>query len=74
MPPAPSITNADEAKIVAVLASASRRWLYMAPGVTAPIAEAMEALWARLGGASGSVILDVDPEVYRLGYGTLAES
>lgn len=43
----------------------------MAPGVTQPIAEAMEALWARLGGASGSVILDVDPEVYRLGYGTL---
>ncbi len=71
MQPPPSITNADEAKIVALLASARRRWLYMAPGVTQPIAEAMEALWARLGGASGSVILDVDPEVYRLGYGTL---
>ncbi|MBE7497136.1 MAG: hypothetical protein HS117_19515 [Verrucomicrobiaceae bacterium] len=72
MPPAaPSITNADEAKIVAMLGSASRRWLYMAPGVSLPLAQAMESLWERLGGASGSVILDVDPEVYRLGYGTV---
>ena len=71
MPPAPSITNADEAKIVSILTSARRRWLYMAPGITQPIVEAMDALWARLGGASGSVILDLDPEVYRLGYGTL---
>ncbi len=67
----PSITNANEGKIVALLGSAQRRWLYMAPGVTIPIAEAVDSAWKRMGPASGSVILDVDPEVYRLGYGTV---
>jgi hypothetical protein len=43
----------------------------MAPGVSLAVAEAIESLWGRLGKDSGSVILDVDPEVYRLGYGTL---
>ena len=56
---------------MALLGSAQRRWLYMAPGVTIPIAEAVDSAWKRMGPASGSVILDVDPEVYRLGYGTV---
>ena len=66
-----SIINADEAKIIGLLSAARRRWLYMAPGVTKPIAEAIAERWRSLGESSGSVILDMDPEVYRLGYGTL---
>ncbi|NDV63147.1 hypothetical protein G0Q06_11845 [Puniceicoccales bacterium CK1056] len=42
----------------------------MAPALSEEIAKAIEHLWQTLGSDSGSVILDVDPEVYRLGYGT----
>jgi hypothetical protein len=43
----------------------------MAPGIDEPAASALSEAWGRLGGDSVSVILDTDPEVVRLGYGTL---
>ncbi len=67
----PSITNADEARLVELLNEAQRRVVYMAPGLTLNITAALSTAWRRLGSDAVSVILDVDAEVCRLGYGTI---
>lgn len=67
----PSITFADDAKLKAMIGGARRRVLLMAPGVSNSVADAVAQAWGRLGGGAVTVILDVDPEVCRLGFGTL---
>jgi hypothetical protein len=67
----PSVTNVDDAKLAALIGAAERRVLLLAPGLSEPVAVALRDAWAHLGGSAVSVILDVDPEVCRLGYGTL---
>jgi hypothetical protein len=67
----PSITYVDDARLAELIGSASRRVVFMAPGVTESVACALGAAWGRLGAASVMVILDVDPEVCRIGFGTL---
>ena len=66
-----SITNVNDEKIVQVINQASRRVLYMAPGLSEAISDALSNAWSKLGVDAVTVILDVDPEVYRLGYGTV---
>lgn len=68
----PSITFADDAKLVSMIADATRRVVLLAPGVAEIVADAVQGAWRRLGGQQVTVILDVDPEVCRLGFGTLA--
>lgn len=71
MSPTPhSVTNVDEHRLVALITGAERRVLYMAPGLTKSIAAAIEGAYNRLSAQSVTVILDVDAEVCRLGYGT----
>jgi hypothetical protein len=41
----------------------------LAPALSSRVAEAITERWETLGAAAVSVVLDVDPEVYRLGYG-----
>lgn len=64
-----AITIANDSTISSMIASATRRVVVLAPGVSMSIAESIVAKWNALGGESVSVVLDVDPEVYRLGYG-----
>jgi len=71
MTPGPSITNLDDAKLVELVRAARTRIVLVSPGVSALVADALADAWARLGSAAVSVTLDVDPEVCRLGYGTL---
>jgi len=67
-----SITNADEPKLIKLIGGARRRVLYLGPGLTENIAAALADAWSRLEPPqSVTVILDVDPEVCRLGYGTI---
>lgn len=66
-----SFTNADDARLVELLSSARRRVVLAAPGISAGVAEALAAAWDRLGSAGVHVVLDVDAEVCRLGYGTI---
>lgn len=66
-----SITNVDDAKLVSLIDAAKRRVLLLAPGVSEAVAKAFCNAWRRLGTEAVSVILDVDPEVCRLGYGTM---
>jgi len=41
----------------------------IAPGVSAVVAKALAEVWERLGPSNVQVVLDVDPEVCRIGYG-----
>jgi len=66
-----SITNADTKKLVRLIHYATQRIIYLAPGVSEELATALAQAWTRLGTQGVSVILDVDPEVCRLGYGTI---
>lgn len=67
----PSITNADDARIEALITGADDRVVYVAPGASDAVAAALADAWSRLGPDAVQVILDVDPEVCRLGYGSL---
>lgn len=66
-----SITRFDESKLVEFIGQATRRLVYMAPGMSTRIAKILSEKWKSLGTKSVEVILDVDPEVARMGYGTL---
>lgn len=66
-----SITYADDARIVAMIRGAKHRVVYVAPGASEAIAAALDAAWSRIGPDAVQVIVDIDPEVCRLGYGTL---
>jgi hypothetical protein len=68
---AASITNVNDAKLVQLISAASRRVLLLAPGVSELVAKAIALAWKRLGRDAVTVVVDVDPEVCRFGYGTL---
>jgi len=71
MSTAPSITNANDAKLVSLIDQAAQRVVLLIPGASEEVARSLASAWLRLGGPGVTVILDVDPEVCRLGYGTL---
>lgn len=64
-----AITIANDETLKALIQSAQRRVVFLAPAVTEAVADALASVWKRLGKDQVSVVLDVDPEVYRLGYG-----
>ncbi len=64
-----SITVANEATIRQVIASAQQRLVVLLPAPSIPIAEALCAQWKKLGPDRVNVVVDLDPEVFRLGYG-----
>jgi hypothetical protein len=68
MPALQSITDSD---LTSAIEQARERVVLIAPGVTKSLAEAVAAAWSRLGSDRVTVILDVDPEICRFGYGTI---
>ena len=66
-----AITYVDDQRLVDFISAALRRVVYMAPGVTESVAEALAEARSRLGVQAVTVIVDLDPEVCRLGFGTL---
>ncbi|MBI5445713.1 MAG: hypothetical protein HY900_31415 [Deltaproteobacteria bacterium] len=60
---------ANDATLTDFIRAARRRLVVLAPAVTKPVGEAVAERWRSLGPEAVSVILDPDPEVYRLGYG-----
>lgn len=67
----PSIVNADDQRLVTYILSAKNRIVFVAPGVSESVSQVLVEKWTELGPDAVRVILDVDPEVSRLGYGTL---
>lgn len=57
--------------LCAAIAASQRRLVYIAPGISGPVAEAIDDLLARADAPAVTVIIDTNPEVCRLGYGTV---
>lgn len=66
-----TITNIDDEKLTDWINRGRQRIFFLAPGVSVCVANTLADAWKRLGSDAVVVILDVDPEVCRLGYGTL---
>jgi hypothetical protein len=67
-----SFTNADDDRLIALIRAARTRLVFASPGISKPVGEVLaEVIGSPLAPAQLAVILDVDPEVCRLGYGTL---
>jgi len=61
-----------DCQIGSLIRRAQGRLVVVAPAVTSEVAEAICDRWRTLPRGSVSVVLDIDPEVYRLGYGEQA--
>jgi hypothetical protein len=66
-----AITVADDHALSEMVRSAKRRLVVLAPALSKPIASAVAEQWHRLGAEAVTVVLDVHPEVYRLGLGDI---
>lgn len=64
-----AVTVANDDTLSALILSAKRRVLLLAPAVSCRLANVIIRQWEILGRDAVSVVLDVDAEVYRLGYG-----
>lgn len=69
MPADDTLIAATSETVAHFIASATHRLVVLAPAVTRIVAEAIESQWRFLGPERVSITLDVDAEVYRLGYG-----
>jgi hypothetical protein len=68
---APAMTTANDESLARLIGSAQQRVVYMAPSLTMPVANTLARQLQRLGPDRVHVIVDVDPEVCRLGYGEI---
>lgn len=64
-----SITAASDKVLCDLIAQASNRLVVLTPAVSMAVASTICAKWRQLGGNRVNVVLDLDPEVFRLGYG-----
>ncbi|MGA3209335.1 MAG: hypothetical protein ABSE05_16125 [Syntrophales bacterium] len=66
-----TITTVDDKFLCQTIRSAKRRLLFMTPGMSDEVASAVCSKWDELGLSAVDIIVDVDPEVCRMGYGTI---
>ncbi|HRP61787.1 MAG TPA: hypothetical protein PK400_00670 [Phycisphaerales bacterium] len=67
----PAMTIANDQTIAEMIRSATQRVVYLAPGCSEVVAAALADQWRLLGTDAVTVIVDVDAEICRLGYGSL---
>ena len=66
-----AITTVDDVYLCQIIQSIKRRLVYMTPGMSDQVAEAVCRKWDELPPEAINIILDVDPEVCRMGFGTI---
>ncbi len=66
-----AITTVDDVYLCQIIQSVKRRLVYMTPGMSDQVAEAVCRKWNELPPEAINIILDVDPEVCRMGFGTI---
>ncbi len=64
-----TFTSVDDAVLKSNIERARRRLVFIAPGVRGPVADALVNAMAVVPKEAIHFVLDVDPEVCRLGYG-----
>lgn len=62
-------THVDDKVLVGSIEKAQKRLVFIAPGLHAPVADALARAMGRLPSGGVHIVLDVDAEVCRLGYG-----
>ena len=67
-----TFTVVNDETLVASIGSTTQTLVYVAPGITKPVVDALAARLDSQSNLQCTLILDLDPEVYRLGYGTEA--
>jgi hypothetical protein len=67
--PARTFAVATDEALAELISRARKRLVVIAPALTKPVADAVSRRFDELGKLSVTVILDADPEVYRLGFG-----
>ena len=67
-----TFTIVNDEVLIQAMKAARRKLVYVAPGITARVAQALVQQCKEHITVSVIVILDIDPEVYRLGYGEVA--
>lgn len=61
----------NESTLAAAIDKCKKRLVYIAPGITEKVVKAMKKMLTNPDQPALTVIIDTDPEVYRLGYGTI---
>ncbi len=69
MPPT-TFTVVNDVTLVASIKATTQTLVYVAPGITKPVVDALAERLDSQSNLQCTLILDLDPEVYRLGYGT----
>lgn len=64
-----TFTNVDDTVLCEIIARARQRLVFVAPGIRPPVAQALAAAMTLVPDTSIHLVLDVDAEVCRLGYG-----
>ncbi len=64
-----TFTNVDDKVLCEIIALARQRLVFVAPGIRPPVAQALTAAMSLVPGTAIHLVLDVDAEVCRLGYG-----
>ncbi|MBI1335715.1 MAG: hypothetical protein GC164_01995 [Phycisphaera sp.] len=67
-----SMTVANEKNLAATIRGAQHRVVFVSPAFGDEVAAALADRWRALGPDAVNVVIDIDPEVFRLGYGLLA--
>lgn len=65
-----TFTVVNDETLSAAIAATTETLVYVAPGITKPVVDALAARLDSQPNLLCTLILDLDPEVYRLGYGT----
>jgi hypothetical protein len=66
-----TFTSADDATQIQLIRSASKRLAVIGPGLTISVAESLADRLQDMPDLAITIILDADPEVYRMGYGDI---
>lgn len=64
-----TFTVVNDTVLVESIRAAQHKIVHVAPGISKSVAEALGERFKELGPLSITLIIDVDPEVYRMGYG-----
>lgn len=67
-----AITTVDDPYLCQLIGSVNRRLVFMTPGMSDAVANAICTKWEELPPESINIIVDVDPETCRMGFGTIS--
>lgn len=67
-----TFTSASDEALIGLIQDAKHRLAVIAPGMTTPVARALCQRFADIPSLELTIILDADPEVYRMGFGDVA--